>query len=157
MRDPRALGLYALAAETKDFSSPNSGVNTGGNTRELLLTRGQPAITRGQNLRADTGIDEVEKADAQMKGVLGRGFLLGEMGETAEEFLLALGGKGVQFAGLAALAWDLSLADPAVFDEAVKERVNEIVVHLASAGDQGDLFFEGVAVLGAGEEGGEED
>jgi hypothetical protein len=153
--NPGPLVANLFAVETHYLVAPGWRVYRCGNSREVLLSRGEELVAARKNAVARFGFENVEQADADTEGVLRRNLVLWKVGQPAHQFLFSFGSEGVDFAGLPALARGLAFADPGVFDETAEQRIDEIVVHGAVAGDQADLFFEGVAVLGTGQESGE--
>ena len=123
---------------------------------EALLADSQKVLPGVENALPRFGFEYGEQADAKAKTVFGGDFVFAVIGETGDQFLFTFGGKGVNFAGLTALPGGLALADPLVFHEAAKQRIDEVVVHLAPARDEPDVLFERVAVLRTREQGGEE-
>src|SRR5260370_21703876 len=104
-----------------------------GTPTEALIASGHPFVPFGENCAACPGIKHAEQSHAQMEAALRSGFFACEMAEAPEQFLPALVCEGVNFACLAALAGSFAFAHPAAFHESPKERINEIVVHLAFA------------------------
>lgn len=150
--DPDEFGLCVACEKSDDLVregahvfAPFECVEAGGALFEvgLALVEDGLAIVRCEDF-------EEAYADAELLegfGVGGREIL-----EAGDQGLAALHGEGIDLARSAAVAFCRFYGDPFLGNEATKQWIDEIVVHVVGAEELGSGFFEGVTVLGAFEE-----
>jgi hypothetical protein len=147
MFDPFAFRVYFLLAKIDDFGTPTTGSGGIFYAAEIFVVLSEPIFAAIENVFLDGAIEEWEEANAEAEGLAGTRGFLAERTQGAHKFLFATGGERIEFAGLAAFAIRGAPVDPTLFHEALQQRIHEIVVHLAVAGDEADLLFEGIAML----------
>ena len=149
MGNPLAFGANLSLQKTHHLAAPRAQIQRTGKPREALFTRSQPLISLSEDSAAVHGTQHAEQSDAQMEAAPGSYLSAREMAQASQQFLPAFFRKRVNFSRLAALAGTFALADPAALYKSPQERIDKIVVHLASPGNQPHLLLERVPVLGS--------